>query len=105
MSHVTIGLKTPADLDLVVGDKVVTLNGYNKTHLLTGDPTGYTENVPEEHWKAWLEKFKDHPLHRNGLIFAQATINRTKAEAVERKNVKSGLEALDKAKLDEQAKG
>lgn len=100
MSFVTIGLKTPADLELVVGDKTVTVNGYNKTHLLTGDPTGYTENVPEDHWKAWLAKFKDHPLHVNGLIFAQNSTNKAKADGQERTKVKSGLEALDRAELD-----
>ena len=94
MSHVTIGLKHPNGIILKVGQTEVRLNGYSKNLLLTQDTTGYTEGVPEELWNAWLEKNKNHPLHLSGAIFADKSTNKVKAEAVEKKNVSTGTEAI-----------
>ena len=105
MTTVTVSLKQPNDLHLIVGDKTVTVSGWNSNRIFQlsdSEKVGLTDNVPEEHWKAWLAKFKNHPLHVNGLIFASSSESKVKAETKERKGVKSGLEALDKETLDKQ---
>ena len=101
MSTVSVSLKYPNGILMQVGDKELKLNGWNaKESIIVPvgkvEKVGITEDVPAEFWKAWLEKFKDHPLVVNGLIFASESNSRAKAESKERKGVKSGLEALDK---------
>jgi hypothetical protein len=94
MSYVTVGLKHPNGIIMKVGTTEVVLNGYNKNVIHTQDPTGYTEGVPEDLWNKWLEQNKNHPLHTGGFIFVDKSTNKVKAEAVEKKGVKTGTEAI-----------
>lgn len=61
-------------------------------HLVKGG-YGLTQ-VPKEDWEKWLEQSKDTPYVRNGLIFASPTLARATAQAIEQKEIKSGLEAI-----------
>ena len=94
MSTVTIGLKHPNGITMKVGQVEIELNGYSKNLVYTQDPTGYTEGVPADLWNKWLEQHKNHPLHLSGAIFASASTNNVKAQAVEKKALKTGTEAL-----------
>ena len=105
MSTVTVSLQYPNGITAEIDGTKITFNGWNSREALViprGDGTrvAITSEVPEEFWKKWLQINKDHPLHVNGLISAQATESRAKAEIKEKKGVKSGLEALDKNKTE-----
>ena len=105
MSTVTVSCKTPNGFVMEVDGTRVNINGFNaKEHgqllVIEGhEAVGLTHDVPEAFFKKWLEKFKDHPLHTNGLVFADVSVNKVKAETKERKGVKSGMEPIDPAKL------
>ena len=98
MSTVTVSCKTPNGILMQVGNKEFKINGWNNNDSLiitSLEKVGITHDVPADLWKAWLEQHKDHPLHKNGLIFANASTSTVKAESKERKGTVSGLEALD----------
>jgi hypothetical protein len=100
MSTVTISLKWPKSILMQVGDREFKLNGWNAKEQIiitlgNQERAGITEDVPADLWNAWREKFKDHPLLVNGLVFAESSTNKAKEATKERKGIKSGVEALD----------
>lgn len=98
MSTVTVALKHPNGIDAVVDGKKITFNGWNSGSIVqvgTISKVGLTPDVPTEFWDKWRVQFKDHPLFTNGLIHAQATESKAKAEAKERKETVSKMEAID----------
>lgn len=98
MTTVTVSLKHPNGILMKVGNREIKINGWNSDNSLFISPTekvGVTPDVPADLWKAWLESHKNHPLHKNGLIFANTSESKVKAEAKERTGVKSGMEQID----------
>jgi hypothetical protein len=67
--------------------------GYVRPHHIAG---GYalTPGVPAEFWYTWLEENKDTDLVMNGLIFAHGRRDDVLAEAKEKRDLRSGTEAL-----------
>lgn len=57
-----------------------------------------TPNVDKDFWDKWLSQNKDADYVKNHLIFAHEKSNSAEAEAKEKKDIKSGLERLDRTK-------
>jgi len=57
-----------------------------------------THDVPAELWNQWLEQNKDADIVTRGHIFAHGDGRSVRAEATEKKDVKTGLERLDQKK-------
>lgn len=57
---------------------------------------GVTEGVDKDFWDAWLEANKDQPYCKNGLIFAAEKRDYGEDEAHDRRDTRSGLEAMAK---------
>ncbi len=93
---VTVGCKLPHGLHMDLGDKRVTINGTNSAAIIGGH--GITEGVDADFFDAWMKKNKDLPFVQRGLIFASEKKADIKAQAVEKKDVKTGLERLDPKK-------
>lgn len=55
--------------------------------------------VPKAFWDKWYAQNKDSAFVKEGLIFANDKENSVRAEAKEKKDVRSGLERLDPNKL------
>lgn len=53
-----------------------------------------TYDVDAEFWAEWLKQNSRSPMVKNGLIFATPTTERTTAQALEHKTLRSGLEPL-----------
>lgn len=106
MSTVTIILKQPFSQLMEVGDKTITLNGWNSQNSMYIDgglsKVGVTSGVPKDLWDAWREKFKNHDLFVNSLVYANESEAKAKSEAKEKAKEKSGLEALNREDLDKQ---
>lgn len=64
-------------------------------HKIVIHGCGLTPDIPLEFWEEWLEQHRDHPLVKNGQIFAQSTEAKARAHAKEMKDVRSGLEPID----------
>lgn len=98
MSTVTISCKTPNGILMQVGKVQQKIKGWNdeeRVIITSLEKVGITEEVDAGLWKSWLEQHKNHPLVVNGLIFANESTNKVKAESKERKGVKSGAEPID----------
>ena len=54
--------------------------------------------VPIDHWEAWLRQNKDRAYVKNGLVFVAKDKSDAKAIAKERKDVRTGTEALAQEK-------
>lgn len=65
------------------------------------DNHGYalTHNVPADLWNEWKEQNKDADILKFGHIFAHGEEKSVRAEANEKRDVKTGLERLDTKKL------
>lgn len=65
------------------------------------DNHGYalTHGVPADLWNEWKEQNKDADILKFGHIFAHGEEKSVRAEATEKKDVKTGLERLDPRKL------
>lgn len=88
----------PDGVALPVGDPVV-LAGAN-THPLVSIPGAYgvTPGVDAAMFRAWMDANKDFPAVRNGLIFAEASVEiATDRARAEMANV-SGLDPIDPKK-------
>lgn len=107
MSTVTVILKQPLSQLMEVGDKSITLHGWNSQNSMYIDgglvKVGITSGVPKELWDAWRAKFKNHDLFVNSLVYANESEAKVKSEAKEKAKGKSGLEALDRNELDKQS--
>lgn len=73
-----------------------TLRGVNSARVIGG--FGITEGVPKEFFDEWMRQHKDHPAVKQGLIFAHAQPRSVEDMAIERKELKTGLEGLDPEK-------
>lgn len=90
---VTVGCKLPNGLILELNGQTVEINGANSSRLVGGH--GITYDVDAEFFDAWLEAYADRAMVRNGFIFAHDKAADTKAEAAEKENNATGLEAVD----------
>lgn len=93
MSKVTVGLKLAGDLELELNGKKQVVNGHAKNLIQVVDGHGLTE-VDKDFWEAWHQANKETKLVKSGFIFAQATREKAKAEAKEKRANKSGTEKL-----------
>ena len=59
------------------------------------DSFAFTENVPKDHWDAWLEQNQSLDFVKNGLIFAHETTNSVVDQAKDHKAIRSGFERLN----------
>lgn len=117
---IVICCKLPNGLQLEIGKpfedgyRTFTLNGPAKGKSLV-DGTGYAlTTIPKDFWDEWLaysprdpqtgkviakEPHKALPFIRNKLVFAHQERDYVEAHAVEYAGARTGLEALDPAKL------
>lgn len=86
-----------------IADRVI-LNGWShpqnhgSVHQIEGG-FALTPGVDKQFWDKWLEQNKESDVVRNGLVFAHANTNSAASASRERKDVRSGMERLDPAKL------
>ncbi len=93
---VTVGCKLPHGLHLDINGKRVTVNGVNSTEIIGG--YGMTKDVDKEFFDAWMALNREHPAVKNELIFSDVQTSSAHAKAVERKDEKTGFEAIDPKK-------
>lgn len=97
---VSVGCKLPAGLHLDLksndGNVRVTLKGSNDSHIIGG--YGLTHNVSAEFMKEWLRKNAKHPAVVNNAIFIHSDASSAEAIAKERREISTGLEAVDPIK-------
>ena len=91
---VTVGCKLPHGLHLDIHTagkpKIrITLKGNNSSLVIGG--YGITENVPKDHFDAWMKQNKSHPAIEKDLIFAHAQKSSVEAIALEKAELRSGL--------------
>lgn len=90
---VTVGCKLPNGLIIEVGGQSVELNGANASNVIGGH--GITYNVDADFFNAWMEAHQDRDMVKNGFIFAHDKAADAKAEAVDKEDNATGLEAVD----------
>lgn len=90
---VTVGCKLPNGLILELNGQTVEINGANSSRLVGGH--GITYDVDAEFFDAWMEAHADRAMVRNGFIFSHDKAADTKAEAAEKEDNATGLEAVD----------
>lgn len=90
---VTVGCKLPNGLILELNGQTVEVNGSTSSRVIGGH--GITYDVDAEFFDAWMEANEDRAMVRNGFIFAHDKAADTKAEAAEKENNATGLEAVD----------
>lgn len=91
-STVTIGCKLPNGLILSLGSAQYELAGTRASAVVGG--YGLTP-VPAEFWAAWSRRYTEFPLLQNGLIFAQATVEKAAGQAREQATLRTGAEPLN----------
>lgn len=90
---VTVGCKLPNGLILELNGQAVEINGSTSSRVIGGH--GITYDVDAEFFDAWMEAHADRAMVLNGFIFAHDKAADTKAEAAEKENNATGLEAFD----------
>lgn len=90
---VTVGCKLPNGLIIEVGGQSVELNGANASNIIGGH--GITYNVDADFFNAWLEAHQDRDMVKNGFIFAHEEAENTEAEAQEKTDNETKLEAIN----------
>jgi len=95
---ITVGCKLPHGIHMDIHREGkprtrFTLRGVNGARVIGG--FGITENVPKEHFDEWMKIHKDHPSVKQGLIFAHVQTRSVEDMAIDRKELKSGLEGLN----------
>ena len=90
---VTVGCKLPNGLIIEVGGQSVELNGANASNIIGGH--GITYDVDADLFNAWMKAHADRAMVRNGFIFAHEDAKNTKAEAREKTDNETKLEAVD----------
>lgn len=107
MSKVIVGCKLPHGLILELGIekgirteayKAVTLNGANSKGLVTAEGFALT-TVDKNFMDEWTRLHRTHPSLKAGLIFVASTVDAAQAESIDKRDVRTKLEALDPAKL------
>jgi hypothetical protein len=58
-----------------------------------------THGVPKDFWDAWVDQHKRLPAVKNGLIFAHENVSKSRDEAKEKANERTGLERIDPANI------
>ena len=53
--------------------------------------------IPADFWAAWSRKYAEFPLLKNGLIFAQSTLDKATGQAREQAALRTGVEPLNPA--------
>ena len=91
-AFVTVACKLPHGLKITVGERSIALRGANAPDAVVG--FGLT-TVPEDFWSEWSKLYRNYEPLKKGLIFAHAKADDTRAEAGEKKDLKTGLEQLD----------
>ena len=99
---VYVGCKIPNGIrfDDLPSGRAVKLNGHytpisKDAFVISPDGAGITA-VPAEDWNEVMQVWKDHAAIKNGLIFAVQNDERAvKAEAINRKAVKTGMEQVE----------
>lgn len=104
MATVNLYCKTPNGFTLEVGNQKVVIAGYNnvESNIIYDRSThgiGVTYDVSQELWDKWRSVYKDHPLVVNGLVWEAKSDNNAKAEAKEKKSVKTGTEQKTREEL------
>lgn len=94
MEVVIIGCKIPNGVWLQVeGDKrIVTINGSNSALVYGGH--GLTYDVPKDLWQRYSERFAEHDMIKNELLFPHTEEKSIKAMAKERRTNKSKMEQV-----------
>lgn len=90
---VTVGCKLPNGLIIEVGGQSVELNGANASNIVGGH--GITYDVDADFFNAWLEAHQDRDMVKNGFVFAHEEAKNTKAEAREKADNETKLEAIN----------
>jgi len=90
---VTVGCKLPNGLIIEVGGQSVELNGANASNIIGGH--GITYDVDADLFNAWLEAHQDRDMVKNGFVFAHEDAKNTKAEAREKTDNETKLEAIN----------
>lgn len=90
---VTVGCKLPNGFILELNGQTVEINGSTSSRVIGGH--GITYDVDAEFFDAWMEAHADRAMVRNGFIFAHGKADDTKAEAAEKADNATGLEAVD----------
>lgn len=90
---VIVGCKLPNGLIIEVGGQSVELNGANASNIIGGH--GITYNVDADFFNAWMEAHQDRDMVKNGFIFAHEEAENTEAEAREKTDNETKLEAVD----------
>ena len=90
---VTVICKLPNGFDMVVGNKIVKLNGLNTTTVY-GATEAYTE-VEKSFFDAWLPENKNRSWCTSQAISYRENLKEAKAKAKDLKSVKTGLEPVE----------
>lgn len=90
---VIVGCKLPNGLIIEVGGQSVELNGANASNIIGGH--GITYNVDADFFNAWMEAYQDRDMVKNGFIFAHEEAENTEAEAQEKIDNETKLEAIN----------
>jgi hypothetical protein len=121
---VTVGSKLPWPLIIHLFDKngekkTVTLNGVSQEpgkmqplarggrensavssgfrHSFMRGASALTHNVDAEFWAEWSKQYKEAPYLANGLVYAHNQAASVEAMAVDKTDLRTGLEGLDGA--------
>ena len=88
-----VGCKLPNGLIIEVGGQSVELNGANASNIIGGH--GITYDVDADLFNAWMEAHQDRDMVKNGFVFAHEDAKNTKAEAREKTDNETKLEAIN----------
>ncbi|WP_241364100.1 hypothetical protein [Klebsiella pneumoniae] len=95
-NKIVVGCKLPCGLTISHKGKSIELKGARDSRILNG--YGLTENVDEDFFNAWLEKYKNLEVVKKELIFSYSDLSSAQDAASERIKEKTGLEGLDPKK-------
>lgn len=104
MSTVTIGCKLPNGIAFKFGEKTYVIKGWNQ-NAIDGVGHGITYDFPAEVWEEFKKVYDGSKLLKNGIIFANESARKTKDQAKDQKDNKSGHEQLPKPKKGQEAAG
>ncbi len=88
-------LKADADGKAVETQRIL-LKGKNSSHIIGG--YGLTQGVPKEAFERWLAENQKRAFVRNGSVFMESNKERARKAADERRDERTGLEAIDPLK-------
>ena len=98
METCIVGCKLPHGLNINLAgvSEPVVLKGANASRILGGH--GMTSGVPKEAFAKWLADHQWLPAVRNGSVFTVDNDKSARSVAKERRNERTGFEAVDPAK-------